>query len=103
MTEEMSFGPGLKVGTAVNGEKSLLNCNYPSVSYKHSSSSVLQSSKADTRIHKTTFNIGVPSPKSLYTYAENRTSDTKVLVDTERDYLSTETRKSLTSTFPTFL
>jgi hypothetical protein len=53
----------------------------------------------DSKIHTTKFQVGIPSSKSLYDFSSDKLVDLKVLVDTERDYLSTEKRSNLTNTF----
>lgn len=99
MTKDMDMGSGYKIGVAHNSNNSLVNAQFGELTYKHTSSSSQQSSTALSRIYRSNFTIGTPTPKTLYEYAKNRTTDTKVLVDTDRDYLNTDYRQSLTSTF----
>lgn len=99
MTKDMDLNPGVRIGVLDNRDRSLVNNVSREVSYKHTSTSFLQSPTATSRIYRTNLNIGPPSPKSLYKYSDNRTIDLKDLVNTERDYLDTKRRESLTSTF----
>lgn len=90
LTRGYSIKPGTKTGVIPNSYV----CNaYNEVSYKHQVSSTVYSSTADTKIHKNTFQVGVPTSKSLYRFRSNR------VVDTERDYISTSKRQALTCTF----
>lgn len=88
MTEHINLGPAVNLGLSHNYGKSLINCLFPNVEYKNLTSSCLQLATDDTRIciYQTNFDIDVPLSRSLYNYANNRTMDTKVLVDTKRDY-----------------
>jgi hypothetical protein len=59
----------------------------------------LQSNRSDHRIYTNTFQVFIPKSRCLYNFVNNKISNTKNLIDTERDSLSIEKRKPSTSTF----
>ena len=99
MTKDFVTGTGVKIGLLDNGTDSYVCGSHTEFSYKHTGSTTYQSPTSDSRIYKTTFQTGVPTSRSLYNFSKNKLVDSKSLVDTERDYLSTVKRQSLTTTF----
>jgi len=94
----LDFGGKVQIGIVENGNYS--NNSSSEIHYKHLTTSTrLGLKESDSVIWKTTVNFGKHPTKDLLSRAKQNLVTTKVLVDTERDYLGTKKRKILTSTF----
>lgn len=88
------------VGSVINGKHSLIGKNDFSVSY-HSRTTSYAIGLGDTssRIYNTYFETGIPSTSRLRNPLETKIKCVKCIRDSERDYLSSSSRKSLTTVF----
>jgi hypothetical protein len=91
---------GCETGVVFNGGRSFTNCANESVTYSLSNSSnAVTIGDCASRIYSTYYHIGKSSSGNLYKKGKDKLVDTKVLLDTDRDYLDTNSRRTLTSTF----
>lgn len=91
---------GCETGVLFNGGKSFTNSAHESVTYSVSNSNTAISiGECASRIYSTYFHVGKSSSGNLYKKGRDKLVDTKVLLDTDRDYLDTLSRRTLTSTF----
>ena len=88
------------VGSIVNGKTSLLGKNNFSVSYhSRTTSSAIGLGELSSRIYNTTFETGIPCTSRLRNPLETKVKCYKSIHDSERDYLSFESRACLTTSF----
>lgn len=91
---------GCETGTLFNSGKSFSNSAHENVTYSLSNSNYpISIGECASRVYSTYFHIGKASSSNLYKKRKDKLVDTKVLLDTDRDYLDTSSRRSLTSTF----
>jgi len=91
---------GCETGVLFNGGKSFTNSAYEFISYSLSNSNTAVSiGECASKIYSTYLHVGKSSSGNLYKKGKEKLVDTKVLVDTDRDYLDTTSRRSLTTTF----
>ena len=91
---------GCEKGVIFNGGKSFINCAHESINYSVSNSNTdVSIGECASRIYSTYFHVGKASSGNLYKKGRDKLMDTKILLDTDRDYLDTVSRRTLTSTF----
>lgn len=91
---------GFETGVVFNGGRSFTNCVHESVSYSlNNSNNAVTIGDCASRIYSTYYHVGKSSSGNLYQKGKDKLVDTKVLLDTDRNYLDTDSRRTLTSTF----
>lgn len=93
--EKIPISGSVNIGTVENGMSSLVNASSRHSPYRYQFGSIVQPNNAESRIYRGNFHIGTPSTGGLYKFCKTKTIDIKSLVDTDRDYLSSEDRQSL--------
>jgi hypothetical protein len=88
------------IGSILNGKNSLLGKNNFLISYhSRTTSSAIGLGESSSRIYNTTFESGVPCTSRLRNPSETKVKCYKSIHDSERDYLSSQSRSCLTTSF----